>query len=161
EPVLAAAAKANPQLAGPSVNLGIVYAHTNRRADAIGAFTKALQLNPKNAVAQNWVGLLARESNDLPRAEAAYKQPLALDSSYAPAALNLAILYDQYLKRPADALAAYKQYDSLNGKKDLKTTVWIAEMQSLVPASATPAPTTSAPATATTPAPSSAPAATK
>ncbi len=147
EPILAAAARANAQLAGPQVNLGIVYARTNRRAEAIAAFNKALSINPKVALAQNWLGLIARESNDLPRAEAAYKQALAIDPGYAPAQFNLAILYDQFLKRPADALAAYRQYETLSGRKDLRTTVWIAEMQALVPVPAiTAAPLAPAPA---------------
>ena len=153
EPVLLAAAKANPQLAGPQANLGIVYAHTNRRPEALAAFNKAAAINPRIPLVQNWLGMLARENNDLVRAESFYKAALALDASYAPAQLNLAILNDQYLKRPADALAAYQKYEALSGKKELKTSVWIAEMQSLLPATPAASPASPAPVSAPAPAP--------
>ena len=129
-----------PARTGPHTNLGIVYAKTNRKAEAAAEFTKAVSISPKNAMAHNWLGVLARERGEYPRAEQWYKQALAADSSYADAQLNLAILYDKYLKRPADALAAYQRYDELTRKKDLRAAVWIAELQARLPAPAAPVP---------------------
>lgn len=140
EAALVAAVKAHRQHAGTHVNLGIFYARTGRKAEALSALTQAINLDPKNAVAYNWIGALAREGGDYRRAEASYRQAIAAAPSYAPAQLNLAILYDQYLKRPADALAAYRQYEQLAGRKDLRAAVWIAELQAqLPPAPAAPA----------------------
>jgi Flp pilus assembly protein TadD len=129
ETALQAVAKANPQASGPLTNLGIVYARTNRKPEARTAFARAVALNPANAAAHNWLGVLARETGDFARAEQAYRAALAADSGYAAAQLNLAILYDLHLKRPADALAAYRQYEALTGRKDARVAVWIGELE--------------------------------
>ena len=50
--------KEAPDLSGPKTNLGIIYAKTNRRDDAVSAFNKAVVANPGNAVAHNWLGTL-------------------------------------------------------------------------------------------------------
>jgi Flp pilus assembly protein TadD len=125
-----------PDKTGPHTNLGIVYAKTNRKGLAVAEFTKAVTLSSKNTVAHNWLGVLARERGEYVRAEQWYKQALAADSSNADAQLNLAILYDRYLKRPADALAAYKRYDQLARGKDTRVAIWIAELQAQMPAPA-------------------------
>ncbi|HUS24293.1 MAG TPA: tetratricopeptide repeat protein [Candidatus Binatia bacterium] len=130
ETALQASVRDYPQQSGPRTNLGIVYARTNRKPQALAEFTRAVSLNPRNAVAFNWIGVLARESGDLPRAEQAYQRALSADPAYAPAQLNLAILYDEYLKRPADALAAYRRYQTLAGKTDPRAAVWIAQLES-------------------------------
>ncbi len=139
ETALAASVKELPQYSGPRTNLGIVYARTNRKPQASAEFTKAVNANPKNAAAHTWLGVLARESGDLRRAEQAYRQALSADSKYADAQLNLAILYDQYLKRPQEALAAYQRYRDLAGNNDLRAAVWVAELEGrLKPAVSTP-----------------------
>lgn len=137
---LLAAAKANPQASGPQTNLGIVYVRTNRKPEARAAFARAVALNPANPVAQNWLGVLAREAGDYPRAEQAYQAAIAADPGYAPAHLNLAILYDLYLKRPGDAVAAYRQYEEATDRKDVRAAVWIAEIEATATTAATPAP---------------------
>jgi Flp pilus assembly protein TadD len=132
EAALQAVAKANPQASGPLTNLGIVYARTNRKVEARTAFTRAINLNPANAAAHNWLGVLAREAGDFARAEQAYRAALAADASYAAAQLNLAILYDLHLKRPAAALAAYRKYEELTARKDPRVAVWIGELEASV-----------------------------
>lgn len=129
EAALQAVAKANPQASGPLTNLGIVYARSNRKVEARTAFGRAVALNPANAVAHNWLGVLAREAGDFAPAEQAYRAALAADTGYAAAQLNLAILYDLYLNRPADALAAYRKYEELTGRKDARVAVWIGELE--------------------------------
>lgn len=129
ETALLAAARAHPQASGPPTNLGILYARTNRKAEARAAFARAVAANPSNAVAHNWLGALARDAGDLAAAERAYRAALGADPAYAPAQLNLGILYDVYLKRPVEALAAYRRYEQATGRKDLRATVWIAEIE--------------------------------
>ena len=139
EAALLALAKANPGASGPHANLGILYARSNRKAEAKAAFARAIAANPGNAVAHNWLGVLAREAGDYAAAEQAYRAALAADPAQAAAQLNLAILYDLYLKRPADALAAYKKYEGMTGRKDIRASVWIAEIEASTGATA-PAP---------------------
>jgi tetratricopeptide (TPR) repeat protein len=139
EVVLSAYVKEFPLYSGPHTNLGIVYARTNRKPQAVTEFTRAVSANPKNAVAHTWLGMLAREAGDLKQAELSYRRALAADLQYAPAHLNLAILYDQYMQKPREALAAYRRYRELAGADDLRAAVWVAELENkLKPATATP-----------------------
>ena len=130
-----------PKDTGPHTNLGIVYARTNRRAQAKASFDRAVAIDDDNAIAWNWLGVIAREGGDYPGAERYYRRALEADSRYAAAHLNLGILYDQYLKRPAEALAAYRRYVNLIGKEDLRTAVWIAELEASLPKPAAPSAT--------------------
>ena len=132
-----------PQFSGPATNLGIIYAKSNRRDQAITAFTKATTLNERNAVAWNWLGMTQRDAGDRAAAERAYLKALQINPNYALAHLNLGILYDTYLARPQDALLQYKQYQQLarqtNGQDELRVTAWIAELEARQPAGAPPA----------------------
>lgn len=122
--------KEAPDLSGPKTNLGIIYAKTNRRDDAVSAFSKAAAANPKNIVAHNWLGTIYRESKDYPRAEAAYLKALAIDGDYPPTLLNLAILYDEHLQQPAKALDYYKKYKrKADDSETLKLNVWISALE--------------------------------
>lgn len=129
EAALLALASANPKASGPQTNLGILYARSNRKAEARAAFARAIAANPANAIAHNGLGVLAREAGDYEQAERAYRAAIAADAALAAARLNLAILYDVYLKRPVDALAAYRAYEAMTGHKDLRALVWIAELE--------------------------------
>jgi tetratricopeptide (TPR) repeat protein len=119
-----------PQYSGPMTNLGIIYAKSNRRDQAIGALTKATTLNARNPVAWNWLGVVLREAGDPASAERSYNKALQIKPDYAAAHLNLGILYDTYLGRPADALVHYRQYQQLAGKEELRIAAWIAEIES-------------------------------
>lgn len=129
EAALQAAVAAHPRASGPLTNLGILYARTNRKPQAREAFARAAELNPANAVAHNWNGVLAREAGDFEAAERAYRAALAADPKHAPALLNLAFLYDVHLKRPVEALAAYREYQALTGGKDPRVAIWIGELE--------------------------------
>lgn len=122
--------KEAPDLSGPKTNLGILYAKTNRRDDALSAFNKAVAANPTNAVAHNWLGTLYREGKDYTRAEAAYLKALAADDDYAPTLLNLGILYDEHLQQPAKALDYYKKYKrEADDSEAMKLNVWISALE--------------------------------
>jgi tetratricopeptide (TPR) repeat protein len=118
-----------PQYSGPLTNLGLIYAKSKRLDLAASAFSKAVANNPQNAVAYNWQGMLYREAKDYGRAEQAYKHALSINGDYGNAQLNLGILYDVYLKRPADALPHYKEYQRISGGDDLRVLVWIADIE--------------------------------
>lgn len=154
QPALLEAARAFPRFSGVHTNLGILYARTGRKAEAQAAFGRAVAADPANAVAHNWLGVLAREAGNLPRAEQAYRQALAADPSSAAAQFNLAILYDEHLKRPAEALAAYRRYAELTQNKDLRAAAWSAALEARQPQAPAPTPAAASPAT---PAPAATP----
>ncbi len=130
-----------PDFAGPWTNLGILYAKSNRREQAISALSKAATLNPDNKIAFNWLGILYRESGDLNRAQLAYEKALAIDPNYALAHYNLGVLLDAHLKRPLDAVAHYRAYQSLHREDDLRVMAWIAAIDAAAtPATPAPAP---------------------
>jgi tetratricopeptide (TPR) repeat protein len=122
-----------PDHAGPWTNLGILFARSNRRDQAIGALGKAATLNPQNKVAFNWLGILHREAGNHDRARLSYERALAIDPDYALAHYNLAVLLDAHLKRPADALPHYRDYLRLAKTDDLKVMAWIAEIEAASP----------------------------
>jgi tetratricopeptide (TPR) repeat protein len=122
-----------PDHAGPWTNLGILFARSNRRDQAIGALGKAATLNPQNKVAFNWLGILYREAGNHDRARLSYERALAIDPDYALAHYNLAVLLDAHLKRPADALPHYRDYLRLAKTDDLKVMAWIAEIEAALP----------------------------
>lgn len=123
-------AKEHPELSGPLTNLGILEAKANNRPAAIAQFARAVAANPENAIAYNWLGILYREARDYPRAEQAYLRSLALKPGEPAVVLNLGILYDVYLRRPAQALERYREYQQLTGGKELKVTAWIKALES-------------------------------
>jgi len=130
-------AKEHPELSGPLTNLGILDAKANNRPAAIAQFSRAVAANPENAIAYNWLGILYRESRDYARAEQAYLRSLTLKPNEPAVVLNLGILYDVYLKRPAQALERYRDYQQLTGGKELKVTAWIKALEATqAPASA-------------------------
>jgi tetratricopeptide (TPR) repeat protein len=135
-----------PRDAGGHVNLGIAFAHAARKDQAIAEFNAALALDPKNAAAQNWIGVLSRELGDFKRAEQSYRAALDTDPSYRSAHLNLAILYDQFTHNSAEALKEYRAYRDMAGKDDLRAAVWAGQIEGFPAPAATPTPATQAPA---------------
>ena len=125
----AALAKDYPDLSGPLTDLAILYAQASQRGQAIAGFSKAVSMNPRNAVAWNWLGILYRESGNYARSENAYQQALLVKPDYAAAHLNLAILYDVVMKRPQDALFQYREYQRTSGKDDLIVSAWIKDLE--------------------------------
>ena len=135
-------AKEHPEFSGPLTNLGILETKANTRAAAISNFSRAVQVNPRNAIAYNWLGILYREGRDYVRAEQAYLKSLELNPDNAAVVLNLGILYDVYLNHPVDALVRYREYQRLTGNRELKVTAWIKALEVITTATppAPPAP---------------------
>ena len=118
-----------PDFAGPYVNLAIIYMHDGRQADAEEALTRALELDPASAPANNQLGILRRQQGQFADAERAYEAAIAADPDYALAYLNLGVLLDLYLKRGADALASYERYQALRGSEDETVAKWIIDLR--------------------------------
>ncbi len=129
ERMLLEIAERQPALAGPQVNLGILYQRSGRTADAERVLRQAIAINPKRADAHNQLGIALREQGRFKEARAAYEGALALDASYALAHLNLGILYDLYLLEPGKALQHYERYQQLLLTPDEEVAKWVVDLQ--------------------------------
>ena len=143
----AALAKDHPEFSGPLTNLAILEYRAKSRDAAIADFNRAVSANPRNAIAYNWLGILYREAGNYPKAEQSYLKSLEQHADQPPVVLNLAILYDVYLKRPTDALSRYRQYQQLTNGQELKVAAWIRMLEEPSPESVVPALPATAPAT--------------
>lgn len=135
EALLLAFSGEHPQLAGPYVNLGIIYCRSGRLEQAEQTLRHALQLNPARADAYNQLGIVLRYRGRFEQARGAYEQALKLDANYSYAHLNLGILYDLYLFAPGKALAQYQRYQDLHAGDDQQVDKWIIELKRRVQSS--------------------------
>lgn len=82
--------------------------------------------------ALNAQGVEHREAGRFEAARAAYEQAIAVDARFAPAQLNLGILWDLYLHDAAQAMARYDAYQALAGT-DATVARWIADLKNRKP----------------------------
>lgn len=136
EPVLQAMTQTYPDLAGPNLNLGIVYLRLDRTAEAEPPVRRALEINPENAEGYNILGLIHRAGGRFAEARADYEQALKLDPLFADVHLNLAILLDLYLGLPQAALQHYERYQEIVGGEDKQVKLWITDLKQRLPAAA-------------------------
>ena len=127
-----------PQLTGPQLNLGLLYIRDSRLPEAEAAFKAALERSPTNVVAGNELGIVERKLGKFAEAEAAYQRTIATEPNYAPAHLNLGVLYDLYLAQPQKALAEFERYIEISGENK-QVAGWVLELRKRVGA---PAPAT-------------------
>jgi len=118
-----------PGLSGPVANLAVVYERTNRASLAIKTMRRAITLNPRRADYHNVLGVWHRQQGEFKEARQAYEQALALDPGYAPALLNIGILWDIYLQEPDKALAYYQRYQLFVPADAATITKWVADIQ--------------------------------
>jgi len=118
-----------PGLSGPVANLAMVYDRTSRAPLAIKTMRRAIDLNPRRADYHNVLGVMHRQQGEFKEARQAYEQSLAMDPGYAPAQLNLGILWDIYLQEPDKALAYYQRYQQLVPGDTAMITKWVADIQ--------------------------------
>ena len=106
--------------------------------EAEKAFKAALELSPSNAVAGNELGITERKLGKFADAEAAYQRAIAAEPNYAPAHLNLGVLYDLYLGEPQKALEQFERYIEIAGENK-QVAGWVVELRKRVGAPAPPA----------------------
>jgi tetratricopeptide (TPR) repeat protein len=127
---------AYPQFAGPQLNLGLLYLHDSKLSDAETAFKAALQSTPGNPIAGDQLGIVERRLGKFSEAEAAYLRAISAEPNYAPAHLNLGVLYDLYLAEPQKALEQFQRYLEITGENK-QVAGWVIELRKRV---GTPAP---------------------
>lgn len=118
-----------PELSGPWVNLGAVYLAMDDQQAAQEAFQRAIDLNPDNCAAYNQMGILSRQNGDFLTAEANYLACVERVPDFREAYLNLGILYELYLGRLPEALAAYRTYQSLLDTPDRRVEGWVVDLE--------------------------------
>ena len=124
-------AVAYPQFAGPQLNLGLLYLHDSRLPEAEAALKAALGVNPGNPVVGNELGIVERKLGKFSEAEAAYQRTISADPNYAPAHLNLGVLYDLYLGEPQKALEQFERYIAIAGENK-QVAGWVIELRKRV-----------------------------
>jgi tetratricopeptide (TPR) repeat protein len=122
---------AYPQFAGPQLNLGLLYLHDSRLPEAEAAFKAALELAPANPVAGDELGIVERKLGKFTEAEAAYLRAIAAEPNYAPAHLNLGVLYDLYMAEPQKALDQFERYIEIAGENK-QVAGWVVELRKRV-----------------------------
>ncbi|MEO7385550.1 MAG: tetratricopeptide repeat protein [Gammaproteobacteria bacterium] len=130
---------AHPDLAGPLLNLGLVRARSGDDAGAQDLLRRATQVCNQCGTAWNQLGVLHRQHGRFADAEQAYLRAIALESGYAPAYYNLAVLYELYLPRPEQALENYERFLQLDGTADGSQDVekWVADLRRRISTTAT------------------------
>ncbi|WP_088286754.1 tetratricopeptide repeat protein [Ideonella sp. A 288] len=112
------------------------YGKDERVAPLVAAATtdanRPAAAGPRTAASWNAEGIAHREAGRFAEAQAAYERALALDGGYAPALLNLGILWDLYLHDGARALAQYDAYQRVSGG-DATVDRWIADLRNRKP----------------------------
>jgi tetratricopeptide (TPR) repeat protein len=126
---------AYPQFAGPQLNLGLLYLHGSKLTEAETAFKAAVQSTPGNPVAGDELGIVERKLGKFSEAEAAYLGAISAEPNYAPAHLNLGVLYDLYLAEPQKALEQYERYLEIAGENK-QVAGWVIELRKRVGAPA-------------------------
>jgi Tfp pilus assembly protein PilF len=119
----------DPNLSGPWVNLGSVYAALGDDAAAEAAYRQAIDVNPDSCPAYVELGIMARRAGDFLSAEANYLACVQRVPDFREAYLNLGILYELYLGRLNDALKAYQTYQALSNDQDRRVAGWVADLE--------------------------------
>jgi tetratricopeptide (TPR) repeat protein len=135
-PILEQLVAAEPALAAPAVNLGMLHARESRWLEAEASLQEAIRRDPANAVALNELAAVQREGGRFKDAEASYRQALAAEPGHIRTHRNFAVLLDLYLWRPAEALQHFESYLSQSGSADRQVSGWIAELKRRVGESA-------------------------
>lgn len=119
----------NSKLSGAYLNLGLVYRAQKEDKRAEQAFNDAIAANHTNLDAYNQLAILQREAGNFSGAETNYKKALSLWPFHPESHKNIAILYDLYMGKSAEALPHYEAYLQLLGGEDKQATSWIADLQ--------------------------------
>jgi tetratricopeptide (TPR) repeat protein len=118
-----------PELAGPWINLGQIYAAREQDEEARMAFERAIEANPWNCTAHNELGVLSRQNGDFENAERHYLMCIERVPSFKDAYLNLGILYELYLGKLTQALDSYRTYQSLLSEPDRRVQGWVMDLE--------------------------------
>jgi tetratricopeptide (TPR) repeat protein len=117
-----------PALTAAHIDLGIAYARTGDLDRAEASLNQALQLDPKQLVAYNELGMVQRRKTQFAKARASYEAALAKSADFQYAHRNLAILCDLYLGDYTCAMEHYEAYSRIV-PDDTEVVKWMADLR--------------------------------
>ena len=91
--------------------------------------TRAIEVNPRNEVAQFQLGLLYRKTGRFELSRKAYEQAIKLNRNYAMAHYNLGILCDIYMQQPKCAIEHYENYQTLVPEDSEQVGKWLTDLR--------------------------------
>jgi tetratricopeptide (TPR) repeat protein len=119
-----------PGQAGVYLNLGIACRAANRPEEALKALNRSIELSSENPAAYHQKGIVLRQQGDFEGALEAYSKALSLEPDYALVHRSIGILYDLYLRQPAEALDHYRTYRQLTAAPpDSEVSAWIVDLE--------------------------------
>ncbi|XOV84823.1 MAG: tetratricopeptide repeat protein [bacterium] len=127
-------AESQPELAGPWVNLGHIALARDDVEQAQHSFELALQANPANCDALTQLGVMVRKQGEFALAQQYYQRCIDANPAYANAYLNLGILYELYMGRLPEALAAYNDYQTMLPSPNQQVAGWVMDLERRVAA---------------------------
>lgn len=122
-------ANSHPELAAPSVNIGLIEIKRGNLDAAETALLRASTLKPELPVIYNELGIVYRRLGRFGESEASYLKALQFAPDYAGAHLNLGILYDIYLGNLSAALEHYERYQTLTNASNDAVAKWIIDIR--------------------------------
>ena len=124
--------KNNPGLAGPHVNIGLIYFKESQIVLAKEYLRKAIELNSHNPYAYNILGIIKNQEGDFYKAKEYFLLAIKYKKNYAKAHFNIALLYDIYFHNTEKSINHYTEYLSIinkQGIKDKQTFNWLKELK--------------------------------
>ena len=118
-----------PTLTGPIVNQAIILRKQGQWQQAYDLLSQSAKTHNTNPFLFNELGYISRKLGKFNEAQASYQTAIGIDSTFANAHYNLAVLADLYLHQPALALQEFETYQSLLDTPDKTVEVWIKELQ--------------------------------
>lgn len=92
------------------LKMGSAYLQSRNFSEAEDCFKRVIRLTLQHPQASNGLGVIRLYQGSAEDAETQFLDALNIKSDYAPALLNLAIVYHKYLNRPRWAIAKYREY---------------------------------------------------
>lgn len=118
-----------PGLSGPWVMRGNIALDNDDLEAAKVHFGKAIEINEKNINAYLPLAKIQRELGQFIEAQNTYAKALSVWPDFPEAHLNLGILYDLYLNKPAQAQKHMEAYVFLVKEPTQKVSVWLNEIR--------------------------------
>jgi tetratricopeptide (TPR) repeat protein len=103
----------HPEFSNAYVNLAILMDHRGDSEAAIHLLRHAIEVDSRNIVALNRLGVIYRQRGEFAAAEQAWMEATRIEPDYAYAWYNLGVLYDLYLQDLTAALDHYQRYQEL------------------------------------------------
>lgn len=131
-PLLEGIAAKNDRLPGVQINLAIASMNLASKEyydKAEKALLQAVQIDSREPVAYNQLGLLYRRTGRFDESKKAYRQAIALKSDYTMPYLNMGILCDIYLQDLTCAIEYFEKYKLLAPAQAQQTGLWLSDIK--------------------------------